>query len=132
MPFLEAGQREENNAMQMLVRPIDSERDLCWVEEFNILAGELEEGIQGGEEVERCSPCLGPGTIRKLIDPRLPSQREVDEHNLTHLPYRNWCPICVRAKGKDLDHRVAVDREREGSLSIVLIIVFLGMSLVIS
>ena len=42
MPFLEAGQREENNAMQMLVRPIDSDRDLCWVEEFNILAGELE------------------------------------------------------------------------------------------
>ena len=91
--------------MQMLVRPIDSERDLCWVEEFNILAGELEEGIQGGEEVERCSPCLGPGNIRKLIDPRLPSQREVDEHNLTHLPYRSWCPICIQAKGKEMDHR---------------------------
>ncbi len=25
--------------------------------------------------------------------------------NRTHLPYRNWCPRCERAKGKDLDHR---------------------------
>ena len=36
----------------------------------------------------------------------------MDEHNLTHLPYRNWCSICVQAEGKDMDHHSAVDRER--------------------
>ena len=50
--------------------------------------------------------------VRKMLDPRLPSEEEVERHNLTHLPHRNWCPICVKAKGKDMDHRSAVDRER--------------------
>ena len=41
---------------------------------------------------------------RKLLDPKLPSQQEVDEHCLTHLPYRNWCPYCVQGKGKSAPH----------------------------
>ena len=43
--------------------------------------------------------------VKRLIDPRLPTEEEVAQHELTHLPYRNWCPACVKAKGKDLDHR---------------------------
>ena len=39
--------------------------------------------------------------LRSIGDPRLPSQKEVGEHNFTHLPYRNWCPHCVRRRGKD-------------------------------
>ena len=37
---------------------------------------------------------------RKLLDPKLPTKKDVDEHNLTHLPYRNWCQYCVEGKGK--------------------------------
>ena len=51
-------------------------------------------------------------TLKKLADPRLPTQKEVEEHNRTHLPYRNWCPHCVRALGHDLDHRKSVEEER--------------------
>ena len=47
--------------------------------------------------------------MRRLVDPRRPSQEEVDEHELTHLPYRNWCPICVKAKGKELNHRKSIE-----------------------
>ena len=43
--------------------------------------------------------------VKRLIDPRLPTEEEVAHHELTHLPYRNWCPVCVKARGKDLDHR---------------------------
>ena len=64
-----------------------------------------------GDELERVS-IKKDGNIKKILDPRLPTQAEVDEHNLTHLPYRNWCPICVQAKGKDMDHRSAVDKQR--------------------
>ena len=32
-------------------------------------------------------------------DPR-PSKEEVDLHNVTHLPYRSWCPHCVRGKAR--------------------------------
>ena len=52
------------------------------------------------------------GRMRNIGDPRLPTKAEVDNHNVTHVPYRNWCDICVRCKGKDLDHRKAVDEER--------------------
>ena len=45
--------------------------------------------------------------VKRLIDPRLPTEEEVAQHELTHLPHRNWCPACVKAKGKDLDHRGA-------------------------
>ena len=41
---------------------------------------------------------------RKLLDPKMPSQKEVDEHCLTHLPYRNWCDFCVQGKGRTAPH----------------------------
>ena len=34
--------------------------------------------------------------IKRLIDPQLPTEEEVEHHKLTHLPYRNWCPDCVK------------------------------------
>ena len=49
----------------------------------------------------------------KIQDPLLPSKTEVEEHELTHLPYRNWCSHCVRAKGKAADHRRQQDRIRD-------------------
>ena len=47
-----------------------------------------------------------------IPDPRLPSAEEVREHALTHLPYRAWCPHCVRWKGKSLEHRRLRGEER--------------------
>ena len=37
--------------------------------------------------------------------PIKPSQEEVDSHMLTHLPFRSWCPHCVRGKSKGKPHR---------------------------
>ena len=33
-----------------------------------------------------------------------PSKEEFEKHCLTHLPYRNWCPICVQAKKNNPGH----------------------------
>ena len=38
--------------------------------------------------------------VKRLVDPRLPTEDEVAHHELTHVPYRNWCPVCVKAKGR--------------------------------
>ena len=39
--------------------------------------------------------------------PVLPSEAEVEQHELTHLPFRSWCRHCVRAKGKESPHHDA-------------------------
>ena len=36
--------------------------------------------------------------------PCSPTQEEIDLHDLTHLPYRNWCPVCVKAKAREDGH----------------------------
>ena len=73
--------------------------------------GERKEG--GKDEPSRVEPDaeIG-GRMRNIGDPRLPTRREVENHNLTHVPYRNWCPHCVRGRGKDLDHRRSVEDNR--------------------
>eukprot|EP00971_Amphidinium_carterae_P083345 1649624-Amphidinium_carterae.1 len=36
---------------------------------------------------------------RQLRQPPQPTQLEQEGHRITHMPYRSWCPICVKAKG---------------------------------
>ena len=53
-----------------------------------------------------------PDVVKKIADPRLPSESEVQKHLLRgHIPYRDWCPICVKAMGKSMPHRRS-ERER--------------------
>ncbi len=41
---------------------------------------------------------------RRLPEPILPCQADIDEHELTHLPFRNWCVHCVSGRGQELPH----------------------------
>ena len=45
--------------------------------------------------------------------PIKPSKEEVDEHMLTHLPFRSWCPHCVRGKPRGKPHKRAEEEPRE-------------------
>ena len=63
-------------------------------------------------EPKRVGKYEGGGRLRNIGDPRLPSKKEVEEHYLTHVPYRNCCLHCVRGRGKDLDHRKALEEDR--------------------
>ena len=38
--------------------------------------------------------------LKNFAGPSRSTQREIEDHERTHLPYRNWCPICVQAKGR--------------------------------
>ena len=73
-------------------------------------------GSGGGEEEIQCEPAEvseEATRVRKLVDPKRPSQQEVDEHYLTHLPFRNWCPYCVRGKSVTGAHRRTQKSEEE-------------------
>ena len=64
------------------------------------------------EEPRRVGKNEGVGRMRNIGDPRLPSRKEVKDHYLAHVPYRNWSPHSVRGRGKDLDHRKSVEEDR--------------------
>ncbi len=62
-----------------------------------------------------CPPCGNERIPTRLSSPIKPSAEDVDRHNLTHLPYRNWCPVCVKAKGREDDHRRGAHHEEDAS-----------------
>ena len=61
---------------------------------------------------------------KKLHDPMKPSAQEVETHELTHLPYRSWCGVCVQGKGKEMSH-LSGKRER-GLLELHFDCMFVG------
>ena len=50
--------------------------------------------------------------VKHIVDPRLPTKEEVTAHEMFHSPYRNWCPICVKARGKEMDHRKSLEEPK--------------------
>jgi hypothetical protein len=75
-----------------------------------------EEAEEDGEELTAVREARVPQT---LTSPDKPSEKEVCEHNLTHLPYRNWCPVCVAAAGREGQHRRRKDAVDEGEVPTV-------------
>ena len=56
--------------------------------------------------------------------PRQPSQREREEHERTHLPFRDWCTHCIKAKSRNDPHKREIDvmkdeELRDNAISIV-------------
>ena len=78
-----------------------------------------DEGEEGGEEnPEQDHETMEEtgGEAQAVKSPtvmRKPTLEEINEHRRTHLPYRNWCPICIASRGKDLPHK-AIDRRGDG------------------
>ena len=36
-----------------------------------------------------------------------PNQKEIEQHERTHIPFRSWCKLCVRGKSKASQHHKA-------------------------
>ena len=58
-------------------------------------------GVGEEEEVEiemdeADESAVGDRKVKKMQDPLLPSAKKVQEHQVTHLPFRSWCPHCVK------------------------------------
>ena len=53
---------------------------------------------QEGDEQHEVAP------IVIVRDPGAPTPEEKVAHECTHLPHRSWCPVCVKARGKEDAH----------------------------
>ena len=68
-----------------------------------IRSGETQESLDeevGGEGAENPQRHVA----RALHEPRAPTERELKEHCLTHLPYKSWCWVCRAARGYTAAH----------------------------
>ena len=61
-----------------------------------------DDGEREEEEVEENTE---KREVVKMADPREPTDEERRGHNLTHLPFRNWRPHCVRGRSREADRR---------------------------
>ena len=62
-----------------------------------------------GEEVEEhaAAPAMADGeetAATAMRQPVLPTQAMIDDHEVAHLPFRSWCPFCVRGRGQSQGH----------------------------
>ena len=64
---------------------------------------------------------------RTLRHPKAPTQKERDDHQNLHWPYRSWCRACVFGRGKHSHHvRAKNEKELNGIPSISMDFIFLG------
>ena len=61
----------------------------------------------------QCKPC-DERVPMMLPSPTKPSKEDVERHYSTHLPYRCWCPVCIKAKGKEDAHARDTSDEKIG------------------
>ena len=71
------------------------------------------------EESEAREPCI-------LRDPGAPTESEVEHHNVTHLPFRAWCPACVEGKARDRPHKRQEDENEKRLPEVVFNYGFMG------
>ena len=53
---------------------------------------------------------------KALMSPVTPTQQEIDEHYLNHLPYRNWCQCCVMGRAKEDPHKKVSEESRQAQI----------------
>ena len=56
------------------------------------------------------------GEVKTRRAPKGPTLNEREEHEATHIPYRDWCKHCVRGRAPNRQHRVKIkgDGDTEG------------------
>ena len=71
-----------------------------------------ESGLGQGMTTEGKEGCIEPNEGEEeegrkgfgMTTPPMVSRKEREEHELTHIPYRSWCPHCVRGRGRNQPH----------------------------
>ena len=99
------------------IRPVVKNNSQC-INKEEVVSQEEERDKKEGEEEEsgegdgiEGQVCQDEVKVKVIKDPGLPTPEERERHNMTHNPYRSWCPICVEARGKEDPHRKTKKKE---------------------
>ena len=101
----------DHDAHVQSVRPNQNSGNQSKLTVFTVDAGEGSEAADENKDEEQeeevkvqvnrtgiCKPC------------HLPSSEELEEHMMSHIPFRSWCDHCIRARGVAAKH-VHEDKE---------------------
>ena len=73
--------------------------------EEDVAARALDTQARAQADIPVCGECelddQEADAPRMARAPGQPSQADIDQHELTHCPYRSWCDACVRGQAKD-------------------------------
>ena len=89
------------------------------VDEFEQVLHEVEEGED--EQVVPAREAEEGRAARPIRSPCLPSPEEVEAHNVSHIPFRAWCPHCVRGRGKSFSHRRVIRSDDPEEIPVISI-----------
>ena len=70
-------------------------------------------GKEEGEEERIHSEMRRPKKFGRI---RQPTSKQIETHRLNHLPYAEWCPICVGSKGRERPHFKKEEEDSEDRL----------------
>ena len=68
---------------------------------------ESETPVRGSPDEEQKELTAQEGEARparRIPRPDMPSQADIDQHRIDHIPYRAWCPECVEGFGRERAH----------------------------
>ncbi len=74
--------------------------------EIGKIVGGNNEGkdVGGFDEGDQLEEEPGGRGARPGADPGTPTKEEIAKHNIAHIPFRSWCPHCVRGRGRARPH----------------------------
>ena len=83
--------------------------------------GDFDDAIDGTKDdvgpAESVEADAGTVEAKGIREPGQPFRKDIEEHNLTHAEFRDWCEECVRGKGRRNQHRRAIEETDAGSIS---------------
>ena len=90
----------EDSVFQKMMEPFDPTREEVeqWVADSENRQENREENPENPDSEEASRP-------KTRAPPAKPSAEEVENHMATHLPFRDWCPHCVRGKSGSKAHK---------------------------
>ena len=90
------------------------EREVCEIPDLNETPEPMAQGdgMPSGEVEVRDVVEEGVRPVVKRAE-RKPSAKEVEEHMVTHLPFRSWRPMCAQGKSKTNPHHARGERDSE-------------------
>ena len=66
---------------------------------------DIEDGEEGEEFNIEADADTEVEPVKTATNPGKPTDKQIEEHRITHLPYRSWCRWCVLGRGRGLQHR---------------------------